>query len=205
MARISELIEATAKATELDQDLVSLYARRLTDAGILPKSSGRRYAQASPEHAAALLIALWATDRPTEGAAMVRALTAPGYLPEELRVSQGALDRLTQLLEATKDLDLEIWKKLHADCRINFSINPIGGMYIDWGSGPKEYFLVLDPDVEKMTELHVESWMRGVVICRIGAFLAGKDYVDIFSQIRDDISSQRNDRLNQQPRVSEAS
>jgi hypothetical protein len=56
-----------------------------------------------------------------------------------------------------------------------------------------------------MTELHVESWMRGVVICRIGAFLAGKDYVDIFSQIRDDISSQRNDRLNQQPRVSEAS
>ena len=116
MPRVSELVEVTAKATRLPRNLVALYARRLVDNGILPKGRGSRSGWAQPEHAAALLIALWATDQPIDGPAKVRSYFG------------AALDRLTVLIKSR----LHPW----SDFEIHFDREPNEGISIHWDGGP---------------------------------------------------------------------
>lgn len=192
MPRISELVEATAKATGLSSTLVGLYARRLIDSGILPKGRGSRSAWAEPKQAAALLIALWATDRPANGPTKVRMF------------SQHALDRLTEILEWAADLDVEIWHVLWWGCEIHFEREPQEIITVQWDAKLVKFYGQQDliaahvreehpgGEVELKTEFFyphghylavpkaskraIRVIMPGEIFCELGAFFAGVDF-----------------------------
>ena len=188
MPRITELVQTTAKATGLEHAFVNLYARRLIDNGILPKGRGSLSAWAEPKHAAALLIALWATDRPNDGPAKVR------------MYSQPVLDRLTELVEWAALLEDGTMDLLFSGCEIHFEREPRESISVQWdtklvkfkwqreliagpGSGRRigvdtfsateTYYPEVEPAVPKASKRVIRAVLHGEIICELGAFFAG--------------------------------
>jgi hypothetical protein len=69
MPSIGQLSERIAEAGNVDKGVMRRYVKALVGAKALPKNEGRRLSVATAEHAALLLIALAATDRPDYEAA----------------------------------------------------------------------------------------------------------------------------------------
>ena len=189
MPRMSELVEATAKATRLPHRLVGLYARRLIDNGILPKGRGSVGGWAEPQHAAALLVALWATDRPTDGPAKVRSYFGP------------ALDRLTVLIKSALTMSLE------SEFEIHFDREPNEGISIHWYHGPA----VFSRDGELETEFFhpntresadaiastriIRAVMDGFIIRLIGVLFGEAGHADNIA--RDRLSPDTSERTSE--------
>ena len=188
MPRISELVEATARETGLEHALVNLYSRRLIDTGILPKGRGSLSAWAEPKHAAALLIALWATDRPNDGPTKVS------------MYSQSALGRLTEIVEWAADLEVRTLNLLLNGCEIQFEREPRESISVQWntklvkykwqreliagpGSGRRigvdcfsateTYYPEVEPAVPNDSKRVIRAVLLGEILCGVGAFFAG--------------------------------
>ncbi len=63
MPAVSDVVREVAETLEIDQPVVDLFARRLIDAYMLPKSRGRAIAEADASHVAWLVIAVLATEK----------------------------------------------------------------------------------------------------------------------------------------------
>ncbi len=179
MAKISGLVKAIADATGCPHSVVKLYARRLTDAGLLPKSSGRRYAQASPEHAAVLIIAMLSTDQPADAPRNVQKYGSTTYNSRQF------LAFMVNLIDGASRLDREIWWLL-SHSTFCFERKPIEWIHYRVNDFrrhqtlPDSWF-VAEPSVhkklrEKNQRIKVEASLSGSILCGIGAFFANVPY-----------------------------
>ena len=86
MPTLTELTRAVAKSARIPETEVDLYSRRLREARLLPKSTGRSYAQIGHRDCARLLTALLVAENARSAADAVKA-----WAP--------LVDQLTQILE----------------------------------------------------------------------------------------------------------
>ena len=109
MPAVSDVVRKVAQTLEIDQPVVNLFARRLIDASMLPKSLGRAIAAADASHVAWLVIAVMATEKSRHapraaqvyGAMPVTGSTNPRELPWDPHTEQGSTfhDVITRLFE----------------------------------------------------------------------------------------------------------
>ena len=176
MAKISELVKAIADVTGFPHGVVNLYARRLTDAGLLPKSRGRRYAQASPEHAAVLIIAMLSTDQPADAPRIVQKYGSMIHYG-----SRQFLPFMVSLIDGASRFDTEIWRLLWCT---EFCFERKPNEWIWYRATPLMRGQRLDtawfaPEAsarkksqDKKQNIRIEASMSGQAISRIGAFFA---------------------------------
>lgn len=176
-----------AKATGLPHGLVGLFARRLIEAGVLPKGRGSRSGWAEPKHAAQLLLALLATSRPNEGPIKLREygrMTIYGERGEET-----LLDFLSKCIEASAALDYEVWQRLeHVDLRTRRE--PFPSLEIQRNDGHKVTYLapgcverVLEKR-EQVPEIKIEASLGGTVLTHLGAFYGGMSWAEAVAAIK---------------------
>lgn len=178
VAKISGLVKVIADMTGIPHSVVSLYARRLTDAGLLPKSRGRRYAQASPEHAAVLIIAMLSTDHPADAPRNVQKYAFMTFRSRQF------LSFMASLIDGASRLDKEIWRLLSFSefCferkpdewiifRDNFTMDV---PTIDTAWFASKASTRKKPDKKQC--ITIETSLGGQALCIIGAFFANVSY-----------------------------
>ncbi len=188
MAKVSRLVEVIAKGINEPPEVVGLYARKLIDAGLLPKGRGSRSGWAGPEHAATLLLALLATERPTDGPTRVREL---GALPQNGATGEiTLLDALTQHVEAAADINYESWHALHY-AQISVDRGEVPGALIRWAGDRQEPYRLDYETIEQMKEAgrashrSVRCELSLVILCNIGAMFAGLTHTEALLKVKE--------------------
>ncbi len=183
MLSVSALIDLLARVTDIPQDIISRHARSLIDGNILPKSRGRTIATVSPENAFQLLIALGATDRPSDAPRIVERywnMTPLGLITAGYNNfgEHGAF-----LISEASKFNYDVWTKL-SDGYIQIERHYPGGSIKEGRKEPLRYLPADSSRDGKRPGFLIEAKIHGINILIVAAGLAGMSYPDAVDEVQ---------------------
>ena len=210
MASVSELCAVLAHGLREDPARITKYARYLTNAGRLPKSTGKVIAQVDSMECFDLMVALAVTDQPSRAVEkmsfVVDYVLSTGLSP--LRPRKLLQNVGARAIEQAANLERNIWSA-HPHSGLRISRNRVSATWYGVGieayplpaqpgSVPKYDFLpeawfAEDEDTKRaklaFSRLKVEATIPFDVFLRVGAMLAGVPYNEALRRTGRDVKT----------------
>lgn len=155
MATVSEVCEAIAQSANMPVNEVKKYARALINSGDLPKAIGRSVPHTDMHHRAKLILAIAATDRPTDCViAMRERYEAPSADGLKLNAGEVLADELREFSDAPKKAfqkwSYSVLEVSRTVVRVQFRINENMRRFDGFNNVRQPEFIAWPKDIEEL-------------------------------------------------------